>query len=50
MQWWPVALIVLAVIGLIVFNVLTGAGSRMDCAAKDKQRNKKHLKDGKGDQ
>lgn len=43
MEWWSIALIVLAVAGLVVVNVFTGAGSRIDCAAKEKMRNNKKI-------
>ena len=45
MDWWGIALIVLIVVGLIVFQALTGAGSAFNCTTGRMAVRKMRLKD-----
>lgn len=45
MDWWGIALIVLIVVGLIVFQALTGAGSAFNCTTGRMAVKKMRLKD-----
>ncbi len=45
MDWWGIALIVLIVVGLIVFQALSGAGSAFNCTTGRMAVKKMRLKD-----
>ena len=41
MDWVSIAVLVLLVVGLILFNALTGAGSRLNCQSSWREALKK---------
>ena len=42
MDWVSIAVLVLLVVGLILFNALTGAGSRLNCQSSWREALKKN--------